>query len=87
MIVELNENGLGFVSGRSISIGEEITLAWRFEPTEPPMQVLCVVRNTEETKVNGTNSRLTGAEFVSLAVEDRVRIVEFLKRRITSPPV
>ena len=87
MIVELSENGLGFVSGRSLSVGEELTLAWRFDDAEPPMQILCIVRDTEETTTHGTNSRMTGAEFLDIDVADRLRIVEFLTRRILSPPV
>lgn len=86
MIVELSENGLGFVSGRSNSIGEEMTIAWRFDATEPPLQVLCVVRYISEIRT-GSSSRLTGTEFLDLPRTDRLRIVEFLNRRIISPPI
>jgi len=85
MIVELSENGFGFVSGRSLSVGEELTVAWRFDDAEAPMQIFCVVRYTE--KSNGTNSCMTGAEFLDIGVADRLRIVDFLTRRILSPPV
>ena len=66
----MNENGLGFVSEQVFEMGEEITIAWRMGPTEPPLHVRCVVRSVNQTT--------TGVEFLDLHLSDRMRISHYL---------
>lgn len=66
----MNENGLGFVSGQMFEVGEEITVAWRLGPGEPPLHVRCVVRYASQTT--------TGVEFLDLRLADRMRISHYL---------
>lgn len=44
-----------------------MTISWRLEPDQPPLQVECVVRCV--------NSIHTGVQFVHLSAENRQRIL------------
>lgn len=82
MISEMSEAGLGFVSGHWFAVGEELTIAWRFEPAEPPLQIASVVRYI--SKLGPSEATQTGVEFRNLSVDDRLRILTFIKKRALS---
>lgn len=68
--MDISEAGMSFSSGCSVSLGDEVTVAWRMAPEEPPFTVLCVVRYVAERQV--------GVEFLNLTLGERVRLCSFI---------
>lgn len=71
LIIELNEAGASLTSGHNARVGDEMTVAWRFD--SDPIQVAGVVRHVSEAH--------TGIEFLAISRVDRLRIVEFIRAR------
>lgn len=69
-IHNLSENGLGLVCGQSANVGEEFDIWWRLAPNEEPVELHCVVRDANQSKV--------GVEFVKLGRVNRLRILHFI---------
>lgn len=64
---------MSFVSAHPSVLDEELTLAWRMEPGDPPFQVLAIVRHTDSTH--------TGVEFLNISLAERRRLLQSLVRR------
>ena len=72
-IDEISENGLRLVPGGASEIGDEISIAWNLEPSDPAVEVRCVVRESSPSR--------SGVEFLNLTMGNRLRIVHFLAAR------
>ncbi|MGH9521195.1 MAG: PilZ domain-containing protein [Terriglobales bacterium] len=79
MIIELNESGLSFVSGRDWQVGEEVTLAWRMQPDRPPLQVMAAIRYVKSA--HPADAKAAGVEFLKISVSERLQIVSFLSAK------
>jgi hypothetical protein len=73
LITEMNEAGMGLVSGRYHSVGDEMTVACRLENNEEPLEINCVVRHA--------TAKGTGVAFLNITAPERVRVLEFIKKR------
>ena len=73
LITEMNEAGMGLVSGHHHSVGDEMTVACRLENNEEPLEVHCVVRHA--------TAKGTGVAFLNITAPERVRVLEFIKQR------
>src|ERR1051326_1347540 len=69
----MSEAGLCFVTGHVCSVGEELTLAWRMDGSEPPFQVHCIVRHVSNGQI--------GVEYANLTLSERLRLTEAFLRR------
>jgi hypothetical protein len=69
-INDFSENGLGLVCSRPAGVGEEFDIRWRLRPTEQPVELHCVVRDANPSRV--------GVEFVKLGRVDRLRLLHFI---------
>ena len=70
VISDISEDGLCFAAEHACDIGEQLSLTWRLQPHEHPMDVQCRVRYSSPER--------TGVEFLNLAPHDRLRIMYLL---------
>ena len=70
VISDISEDGLCFAAERTCNVGEHLSLTWRLQPHEHPMDVECRVRYSTPER--------TGVEFLNLATHDRLRIMYLL---------
>jgi len=76
----MSENGLSFVSGHAYNVGDELTLAFRFQPSEPGFHIRCIVRYLFKTDDDERTTQI-GTEFLDLLLADRLLIIQFIARR------
>jgi hypothetical protein len=69
-INDFSENGLGLLCNRPAGVGEEFDIRWRLQPTEQPVELHCVVRDANPSRV--------GVEFVKLGRANRLRLLHFI---------
>ncbi len=72
LIHDISEDGLSFASRHSAQLDEELTVAWKLDPHEPPVQVQCLVRDD--------NPDHTGVQFLNLTRVDRLRVIDYMRR-------
>ena len=84
MIVDMSEAGMRIVTGPPCREGEQITVIWRFDPSEEPFEIECSVRHL--LPINPPDQSLSlGLKFLNLSSYDRLRILEFLSRSAVAP--
>lgn len=69
-IQNLSENGLGLVCSRSADVGEEFDLWWHLGLSGEALELHCVVRDADRSKI--------GVEFVKLSRANRLRILHYI---------
>ena len=73
LITEMNEAGMGLVSGHHHRVGDEMTVTCRLENSEEPLEINCVVRHA--------TTKGTGVAFLNITASKRVRVLAFIKKR------
>ena len=76
LMSEISEAGVSFVSEHVYEVGEELTVAWRLDSSQP-LQCVC--------RVSHITSSTVGAKFVDVDNLDRLRLIEFLLARGLRP--
>lgn len=70
LIHDVSENGLRLACSRSADPGEEFDIWWRLGTNEEPVELHCVVRDSNDSKL--------GVEFLRLSRANRLRILHFI---------